>query len=167
MGLKRIFRHLFFPPAQVRRMFPVRVLDAIEQAIRTCEDSHQGEIRFAVEGAIGLVPLLKNISARQRAIEVFSMLRVWDTENNNGVLIYLQLADRKVEIVADRSVHRLAGSATWNAICRDMETAFRQGRFEEGAIGGIRAIAACLATYYPANGGANKLNELPDRPTVL
>ncbi|MFA7239677.1 MAG: TPM domain-containing protein [Sulfuricellaceae bacterium] len=166
MNWKRVFRHLVFPPTRVGRVFPARALDAIEQAIRTCEDSHQGEIRFAVEGAIGLVPLLKGISARQRAIEVFSTLRVWDTESNNGVLVYLLLADRKVEIVADRGVHRLAGSTAWVAICHDMENAFRQGRFEEGAIGGIRAIAACLAAYYPANGSA-KRNELPDRPVVL
>lgn len=166
MNLKRIFRHLIFPPARTGRVFPARTMGAIEQAIRACENSHQGEIRFAVEGAIGLVPLLKGETARRRALEVFSALRVWDTEHNNGVLVYLLLADRKVEIVADRGVHRLAGSTAWEGICRDMETAFRQGRFEEGAVGGIRAIGACLAEYYPANGSA-KPNELPDRPVVL
>lgn len=166
MNLKRIFRHLVFLPSQVRRVFPARVMSAIEQAIRACENSHQGEIRFAVEGAIGLVPLLKGETARRRALEVFSALRVWDTEHNNGVLVYLLLADRKVEIVADRGVYRLAGNAAWEGICRDMETAFREGRFEEGSIGGIRAIGVCLAEYYPAQGGV-KLNELPDRPVVL
>jgi len=153
-------------PGTVRRAFPPATLDAIEQAIRTCEDSHQGEIRFVVEGAIGLLPLLRGVTARQRAIEMFSALRVWDTEHNNGVLIYLLLADRKVEIVADRGVDQLAGSPIWEGICRTMESAFHQGHFEEGVVGGIRAIGACLATYYPAPGGA-KHNELSDRPVVL
>lgn len=166
MDLKRIFRHLLFLPIRIRQLFPQRVLGAIEQAIRACEDSHHGEIRFVVEGAIDLVPLLKGETARQRAIEVFSALRIWDTEDNNGVLVYLLLADRKVEIVADRGVHHLAGSAVWEGICRDMETAFRAGRFEAGAVGGIQAIGACLATYYPAEGGV-KPNELADRPVVL
>ena len=166
MDWLRIFRHLVYFPGTVRRAFPPATLDAIEQAIRTCEDSHQGEIRFVVEGAIGLLPLLRGVTARQRAIEMFSALRVWDTEHNNGVLIYLLLADRKVEIVADRGVDQLAGSPIWEGICRTMESAFHQGHFEEGVVGGIRAIGACLATYYPAPGGA-KHNELSDRPVVL
>ena len=166
MELKRIFRHLLFLPSQIRRIFPQRVMGAIEQAIRDCERCHHGEIRFAVEGAIGLAPLLKGVTARQRAIDTFSALRVWDTEHNNGVLVYLLLADHKVEIVADRGVHRLAGSAAWEGICRDMETAFRAGRFEAGAVSGIRAIGGCLAEYYPVHGDA-KPNELPDRPVVL
>ncbi len=166
MNWGRIFRHLVYFPGRVRRVFPATTLNAIEQAIRVCEDSHQGEIRFAVEGAIGLLPLLGGVTARQRAIETFSALRVWDTEHNNGVLIYLLLADRKVEIVADRGVNRLAGSPVWEGICREMENAFHQGQFEAGVVGGIRAVGACLATYYPAQGGA-KPNELSDRPVVL
>jgi uncharacterized membrane protein len=165
MDFKRVIRHLVFLPGQVRRFFPQPALSAIEQAIRVCEDRHEGEIRFAVEGALGIAPLLKGETARQRSIEVFSALRVWDTEHNNGVLIYLLLADRKVEIVADREVHRLAGNAAWEGICRDMEILFRQGRFEEGVIGGIQAVGACLATHYPSNGA--KPNELSDRPVVL
>lgn len=166
MDWVRIFRHLVYFPGGVRRVFPPATLGAIEQAIRVCEDSHQGEIRFAVEGAIGLLPLLRGVTARQRAIEIFSALRVWDTEHNNGVLIYLLMADRKVEIVADRGVNQLAGGPVWEGICRTMESAFHQGHFEDGAVGGVRAIAACLAAYYPAQGGA-KLNELSDRPIIL
>lgn len=165
MDYKRIARHLLFLPAVVHRHFPHPVLQAIQTAIRDCEDSHAGEIRFAVEGALPLSALKTGKSARQRAIEVFSELRVWDTEHNNGVLIYLQLVDRKVEIVADRGVNRRAGSAAWETICRDMESHFRQGQFEAGVVGGIRTIGACLAEHYPARG--NKLNELPDQPVVL
>lgn len=166
MDFIRIFHHLVYLPGRVRRAFPRRTLEAIEQAIRACEDSHQGEIRFVVEGALGVLPLFGGISARQRAIEMFSSLRVWDTEHNNGVLIYLLLADRDVEIVADRGVDRLAGSSLWEEICRSMENAFREGRFEEGVLSGIRAISTCLAEYYPPHGEA-KLNELSDRPVVL
>lgn len=166
MNWQRLFRHLVFIPAQVKRAFPPRSLNAVEQAVRACEGSHQGEIRFVVEGALDLIPLLKGVTARERALEVFSSLRVWDTEHNNGVLVYLLLADRDVEIVADRGVHRLAGDAVWEGICREMESAFAQGNFEDGAIAGIQAISRCLAEYYPVGGGA-KPNELADRPLVL
>lgn len=165
MDYRRIAKHLVFTPLRLRRVFPKATLDTIEAVIRACEDRHAGEIRFAVEGALSLAALKAGKTARQRAIEVFSQLRVWDTENNNGVLVYLQLADRKVEIIADRGVNRLAGSATWESICHGMESHFRAGRFEEGALAGIHAIAACLAAHYPALG--KKLNELPDRPVVL
>lgn len=165
MNWRRIFRHLVFIPAALKRAFPSRALAAVEQAIRACEDSHQGEIRFVVEGALGLTPLLKGMSARERAVEVFSALRVWDTEHNNGVLVYLLLADRDVEIVADRGVHRLAGDGTWEEICREMESAFARGCFEDGAIAGIQAIGRCLAVYYPVGGA--KPNELSDSPLVL
>ncbi len=165
MDYKRIARHLTFAPRSLRRRFPETTLQAIAKAIRECEDHHDGEIRFALEGALPLAALKSGQSARQRAIEVFSELRVWDTEHNNGVLLYLQLADRKVEIVADRGVNRRAGSAAWETICRDMETLFRQNRFEEGVISGIRAIGACLAEHYPSQG--EKTNELPDQPVVL
>ncbi len=110
-------------------------------------------------------PLLAGQTARQRAIEVFSQLRVWDTEHNNGVLIYLLLADRDVEIVADRGVHAKLGQATWEAVCQEMEAAFRQGKFEEGVIAGIRSVGAHLARHYPQVG--TKTNELPDRPVLI
>lgn len=165
MDYKRIAKHLLFTPWQLRQRFPEGALQRIGNAIRACEDSHQGEIRFAVEGALSLSALKAGKSARQRALEVFAQLRVWDTEANNGVLIYLQMADRKVEIVADRGVHRVAGATTWESICHDMENHFRANRFEEGVIEGIRAIGACLATHYPAHG--LKANELPDQPVVL
>lgn len=165
MDWKRIFRHLLYLPLSARRAFPPRALAAIEEAIRACEQTHRGEIRFAVEGSLGLIPLLRGQSARQRALEIFSALRVWDTEHNNGVLVYLLLADRDVEIIADRGVHRLVGDAAWEAVCRDMERAFRAGRFEAGVTGGIQAIGGLLASGYPS--GAGHPNELPDQPVVL
>jgi len=138
---------------------------AIEAAIRESETTHFGEIRFAVEAALDPLALLYDRSARERAVEVFSQLRVWDTERNNGVLIYLLLADRRVEIVADRGIHRDVGQPGWEAICREMEHSFREGRFEQGVVKGIRAVANHLVRHYPAS-GAN-VDELPDKPVIL
>jgi len=165
MNLKRIMQHLSSGRAAVRRAFPQRALDAIERTIRETETRHGGQIRFAVEAALDLSPLLAGQAARERAIEVFSQLRVWDTEHNNGVLIYLLLADRDVEIVADRGIHTKLGAETWEAICREMEAAFRNGQFEAGVLAGIHAVGEHLARHFPARGG--KSNEMPDRPVVL
>lgn len=138
---------------------------AIEAAIKESETAHFGEIRFAVETALDARSLFAGKSAHDRAVEVFSQLRLWDTEHNNGVLIYLLLADRRVEIVADRGVHRDVGAQGWEAICREMEQQFRLGRFEEGVVAGIRAVARHLVRYYPASG--ENENELPDKPLIF
>lgn len=158
-------KHLSTGRAAVRRVFPLRTLDAIEQAIRSTEARHAGQIRFAVEAALELAPLLAGQTGQQRAIEVFSKLRVWDTEHNNGVLIYLLLADRHVEIVADRGIHVKLGKEVWEAICREMEAAFREGHFEAGVLAGIHAVGEHLSRHFPARSG--KANEMPDRPVVL
>lgn len=165
MNIKRIMRHLSIGRATVRRVFPARAMDAIENAIRETEARHAGQIRFAVEASLELTPLLAGQTAQQRAIEVFSKLRVWDTEHNNGVLIYLLLADRDVEIVADRGIHVRLGKEVWEAICREMEAAFREGQFEAGVLAGIHAVGAHLSRHFPAHSG--KINEMPDRPVVL
>ena len=164
-NMVRLLRHLLTPPWRVRLAFPPRTLRAIETAIRECEKTHAGEIRFAVESDLHVFALLRGQSARERALDVFSQLRVWDTEHNNGVLIYLLLADRDVEIVADRSVHARVGAGGWEKICREMEASFRAGNFEEGVIGGIRAVGVHLARHYPAQGEGQ--NELSDKPVVL
>ncbi len=165
MSLARALRHLFSTPLRVRRRFPARALDAIEAAIRESERSHSGQIRFCVEHALELPTLLRGQSARERALEVFSQLRVWDTEANNGVLIYLLLADRDVEIVADRGIHRKAAEA-WEPICRQIEAELRAGRFEAGALQAVRAVGAQLAVYFPPGAGAGA-QEQPDRPVLL
>ena len=163
--MRRIFKHLFAPGWLVYRFLPRAALKRIESAIRQSETSHRGELRFAVEAGLELLPLLKGITPRQRAIEAFSRLNVWDTEENTGVLIYLQLADRDIEIVADRGIHARVGPAQWEAICHRMEDAFRSGRFEAGVLEGIREITALLARYFPAR-GVNP-DELPDKPAIL
>ena len=150
---------------KVNRAFPRNTLIAIEKAIQTSETAHVGEIRFAVEGALDGTPLFRGQSARERAIEVFSQLRVWDTEHNNGVLIYMLLADRDVEIVADRGIHTKVGSQEWEKICRMMEAVFKQANYEEGVITGIQAVAVHLVKHFPAYSAGR--NELPDKPVVL
>ena len=165
MDIKRIVKHLLMTHWHVNRVFPQDALTTIEQAIKASEASHTGEIRFAIEGALDTKPLLQGQTARERAIEVFSQQRLWDTENNNGVLIYLLLADRNVEIVADRQVHAKVGSHEWESICRTMETAFRQADFQRGVIDGIRAVTRHLDRHFPAS-GANP-NELPDKPLLV
>ena len=165
MNLKRVMRHLSNGRAAVRRDFPPHTLDAIERTIRETEARHDGQIRFAVEAALDLAPLLAGQVARERALEVFSQLRVWDTEHNNGVLIYLLLADRDVEIVADRGIHTRLGQESWETICREMEAAFREGHFETGVLAGIHAVGEHLSRHFPPRSG--KSNEMPDRPVVL
>jgi len=165
MNIKRIIRHLLISQATVRRHFPRATLDNIERAIAEVEQHCSGQVRFAVEHALEWAPLLAGQSARERAVRIFSDLHVWDTEHNNGVLIYLLLADRDVEIVADRGIHAKLGQPVWEVICKEMESAFRQGRFEEGVIAGILGVGKHVAQHYPQIG--DKTNELPDRPVLI
>lgn len=165
MNFKRIIKHFLVGPSAVHQAFSVPALAAITAAIKRYETTHTGEIRFAIEASLNWSTLRNDISARERAIDVFSELRIWDTEQNNGVLIYLLLAERKVEIVADRGLDKRVGAVQWQTICRAMEFAFTQGRFEAGVINGVEAISLHLRQYFPAE-GANT-NELPDEPVIL
>jgi uncharacterized membrane protein len=155
MGIGRIGRHLVEHHWKARRVFPPKVLAAIEQAIRAGEATHSGQVRFVVEGALDGAPLFRDQPARERALDVFSQLRIWDTAQNNGVLIYLLLADRKVEIIADRGVDARVGAAGWAKICAGMEAAFKAGKFEGGVIKGIEAVSWQLATYFPKHAGSS------------
>lgn len=165
MSATRIVKHLFAPDWIVRRAFSGDALRRIEAAIKQSEASHRGELRIAVEATLDLIPLLRGITPRRRALELFSQLRVWDTEENSGVLIYLQLVDRRIEIVADRGIGAKVRQEVWDAICRRMEGAFRARRFEAGALEAIREVTGLLARHFPAR-GANP-DELPDKPVVL
>jgi uncharacterized membrane protein len=165
MTLARMLRHLTMPQWWAGQVLPRAALSRIEHAIAESESRHSGQIRFAVENALDVHALLRSESARERAIEVFAALRVWDTEHNNGVLIYLLLADRDVEIIADRGIDDRVASHAWDEVCRGMEAAFREGRFEAGVLGGIARVSRYLETYFPRQ--ASGPNELPDRPVVL
>jgi len=165
MGVKRIIMHLLAPDWLIYRAFPRAALKRIEAAIRRSEATHRGEMRVAIEAGFDLLPLLRNVTPRQRALEAFSRLRVWDTEENSGVLIYLQLVDRDIEIVSDRGINAKVEPERWNAICGRMEQAFRARRFEEGVLEGIGAITELLARHFPAR--RDNPDELPDRPVLL
>ena len=165
MNIKRIVKHLFATDCQLKRAFPRSALKAIERAITTSETEHTGEIRFAIEGALDGVPLFKGQSSRARALDVFSKMRVWDTQHNTGLLIYLLLADRTVEIVADRGIHEKVGSEAWEKICTQMETEFKQSNFEGGVIAGVQAVTKHLKAHFPVN--ESDRNELPNKPVIL
>ena len=161
MDFTRVMRHLLRLPQRL----PASALQAIEHAIAAGEASHRGEIRFAAEDALDARALLAGQSPRARAIDVFSELRVWDTEENTGVLIYLLLADRDVEIVADRGIAARVDEADWEAICRGMEQTLRRGDLEGAVVGGVQAVSRLLARHFPARPGDR--NELPDRPVAV
>src|SRR5688500_8522854 len=144
MDLTRVARHLFFP-----RRFPKEAMAVIEQAIAQSEATHRGEVRFAAETALDTPSLFAGESARERAIEVFSQLGVWDTEENNGVLIYLLLADHDIEIVADRGINAKVAHGDWEKICRDMERALARGAYGEAIVDGIGQISSLMARHYP------------------
>lgn len=165
MNLKRVWRHILMNQSQLRRCFPDSVLRAIHDATARLEKTHSGEMRFVVEAELDWGPLLADQSSRQRAIDVFSQLRVWDTEQNNGVMIYVLLADRRVEIVADRGIHREVGDAGWRAICEAIQAEFKAGRFEAGAVLGLEEISQHLAQHFPAR--ADDQNEMSDQPVII
>lgn len=162
----RWLRHLFTGVLAVRRAFPKAVMDQIADAVRACEGRHPGEIRFVIEAALEPRELWAGLTPRERAIDVFSRLRVWDTEHNNGVLIYLLYADHAVEIVADRGVgNGRVDPAEWQRACNRMREHFRAGRYAEGAIAGIDTVADVLARH--ASGRPDVGNEMPDVPVIL
>jgi len=172
MNFKRLFQHLLTPDWMVRFSFPSLSLSKIEKAIAASEKTHKGELRFAVEMGLDLPALLNSQTARQRATEVFSQLRVWDTEQNCGVLIYVQLLDRTVEILADRGIAACVPPQEWNAVCHRMEQAYKKGEFESGSLCAIEEIGTRLAKHFPreagvSDAGSAKRNELSDKPIVL
>jgi uncharacterized membrane protein len=160
--LIRVLKHLSVPDWIARRDFSS---SRIQKAIRESEKQHGAELRFAVEAGLPLHFLLKNGSTRARAAEVFALLGVWDTEHNNGVLIYVQRVDRRIEIIADRGIAAKVDAAEWAAICRAMEQSFKDRRFTEGALLAIERCTRVLARHFPSSGAHR--NELPDRPVFL
>ncbi len=163
--MARYWQHFVTDRGDVHRAFPQSELDRIQGVIAEGESQHSGQVCFAVEASLPLPRLWHRLKPRQRALEVFGLLRVWDTEANDGVLLYVLLADRAVEIVADRGIHARVGDAAWQAICRKIEASFRKGCFAEGVEHGINEISALLALHSPRTGPGR--NEIPDAPVVL
>jgi len=150
---------------QISRRFSTRTMHTIAAAIRESETLHMGELRFVVEAGLDWPDLISGLTSRERALQVFSQLRIWDTEHNSGVLIYLLLAEHKVEIVADRGINSRVGHAAWINICQDMEKQFHTGNFEAGVLVGVSAITALLQQHFPAL--EHNPNDLPDHPTIM
>lgn len=162
---RRFLAHIATDHGSVRRVFDEDAMKAIEAAIAAGERTHRGEVCVAIEAALPPARVLRRLTPRERAMEVFAQLRVWDTEENCGVLLYLLLADHAVEIVADRGIHRRVGDAQWRAICTALKADFRAGRFAAGVVKAVERMSAVLAEHFPRDGPDS--NELPDRPTVL
>lgn len=160
---ERLLRHLLLPPWRLQRVLPRTAMAAIESAIAASERRHCGQICFAIEAALAPLQLLRGLGARERALQAFAELGVWDTEGNNGVLIYVLLADKDVEIVADRAIAGRVDPHCWERICTGMERAFRAGDFERGSLEAIAGVGALLEQHYPGTGR----NTLSDAPVIL
>lgn len=163
--LARTWSHLVNDARSVRRVFHDDLLARIEEAIGHGERAHSAELRIAIEASLPLREIWRGRTPRDRALEVFGALRVWDTAANNGVLLYVLWADRAVEIVADRAATAAIPPARWRELCELLAAAYRGGDFERGTIAAIERIHQLLTGAFPsAEGGAN---ELPDRPAIL
>jgi uncharacterized membrane protein len=165
MNPTRFLRHVFATRWTTRRRFTPQVLADVETAIRETEALHAGEIRFAVETALDMAELVDDLAPRRRAMKVFGQLGVWDTAQNNGVLIYLLLADHVVEIIADRGIATRIPQSEWDGVCREMERHYRDGRFGEGSVAGVRGVGTLLARHFP--GRRRDADELPNQPVLL
>jgi len=152
--------------AATRRRFPVKVMESIEAAIASAETRTSGEIRFMIESALELPDLWGGVKPRERALQTFAVLHLWNTELRNGVLIYVLMADRDVEIIADRGAAQRIAQDDWEGVCRLMEGHFREARFAEGALAGVEAVGRLLERHFPAQAGHNR-DELPNQPALL
>ncbi len=162
--LTRILKHRLWDETDTHRALNTAAVERLTERVTSSERHHSGEIRVCVESSLPLSYLWQNLGARDRAITMFGKLRVWDTDANNGVLIYLLLAEHAIEIVADRGLNRVVSEAEWKRIIDGMRATFHEGRYEEGLIRAIDAVDVLLAANFPLAAGSGNPNELPDRP---
>lgn len=165
--MSRLWRHRWADEADVRRVLPDDVMERLGRRVAASEQRHTGQIRICVEAGLPTSYLMRHAPARERAVMLFGKLRVWDTEQNNGVLVYLLLAEHAIEIVADRGIDRHVDAADWAAMTDRMGAAFRENRFEDGVTQALEEVSALLVTYFPRDGTMQTGNELPDAPVVL
>lgn len=161
----RALRHLSTTRYSGKKAFPCATLTAIQKAIAAGESVHRAEIRLIVEPSLELSAILAGVSSRARAHELFSQYRIWDTEENCGILIYIELADHQVEIVADRGIARLIPSHEWHAVCKTMTTGFAQGAYHDSVLAGIQQLNAVLKEHFPDTG--TQANQLSNKPILL
>ena len=165
-ALRRLAMHRW-REGDVRRALPDDALARLSARVAAGEQLHTGQIRICAEGALPWSYLHRDATARERALTLFSKLRGWGTEHNNGVLIYLLLAEHAIEIVADRGIDRHVNDAEWAAMAQRMGAAFREGRFEDGLTQALEEVSALLVAHFPLADGAPDRNELPDAPVVI
>ncbi|QAU25123.1 hypothetical protein EO087_14940 [Dyella sp. M7H15-1] len=163
---QRLFANLFDGWFQLHRRFPPELLDDITAAIADGEHSHLGELRLAIESRLSALDVWAGLDAQTRARQVFGQLSVWDTEHNCGVLLYLLMAEHRIEIVADRGIARRVKPEEWTSICTAMQESFAAGQWRTGVLHGITEVHALLATHFPSHGKARP-DELPDQPVLL
>ncbi|MBK7049909.1 MAG: TPM domain-containing protein [Rhodoferax sp.] len=168
--IKRVLRHRWLDESAAQRAIPADMLQRLRQRVAASEQRHGGEIRIFVEGSLPLSYLWRRLSTkqiiRQRALSIFGKLRVWDTAQNNGVLIYLLLAERAIEIVADRGLNGCVSPQMWQSMVARMQAAFQAQQFEDGLTQAIDEVSTLLTTHFPAKSGQIKPNELPDEPVL-
>ena len=165
--LARLWRHRWIDATDVRRALPPDALQRLGERVAASERRHSGEVRICVEAGLPWSYIRRGAPARERAITMFGKLRVWDTAHNNGVLIYLLLAEHAIEIVADRGIDAHVSAAEWAAMARRMADAFREGRFEDGITQALEEVSALLVAHFPLAEGEADRNELPDEPVVV
>jgi len=165
MKISRLIKHLISHGRKVGSHFSSKDLEVIAKAISQSEGQHTGQICFAVEGAMDVPALLKNQSPRARAIEVFSRLKIWDTEHNNGVLIYVLIADHAVEIISDREINKSVGPNEWQAVCQGIESKFAKGNYQQGVLSAIDRLTQVLHQHFPRTHPSP--NEISDNPVLL
>ena len=163
--ISRFFRHLFMTSAAARKAFPAQALQAIQATVAAGEKLHRAEVRLIIEPALPLGELLQGTHSRARARELFSLYRVWDTEENCGVLVYINLADHKVEIIADRASGRALTPADWKCVCKTMTDGFAQGVYEQSVLAALEMLNGLLHQHFPGEGDST--NELSDRPLIV
>ena len=164
--LKRLFKHRWMDDSDLRRALPAEALERLKARVAASEARHSGEIRFCVEAGLPMHYLLRNASARERAVSMFGKLRMWDTAQNNGVLIYLLLAERRIELVADRGINAHVDTAAWQAMVAHMSDAFKAGRFEDGLTQALEEVSAVLVQHFAMQSGAVDQNELPNTVVI-
>ncbi len=165
--LSRLWRHRFTDEADVRRILPDEAMARLTRRVAASEHRHSGQVRICVEAGLPTSYLWRDAPARERAVMLFGKLGVWDTEQNNGVLIYLLLAEHAIEIVADRGIDRHVDDAEWAAMTQRMAAAFREGRFEDGVTQALEEVSALLVDHFPRDADDPSSNELPDSPVVI
>lgn len=167
MDWSRIARHVMASQRGTHKLFSTDTMQRLQESIASGEATHRGEVRLIVESALPLRKVRRGMSTRQRALDLFGTFRVWDTEENNGVLLYINVADRKLEIIADRAASRRIGDPHWQTVCGVAQASFRKGEFERGLTQALASIHDALSVAFPADGHTPRKNELPDAPVVL